>query len=174
MKAIAAILPLAALAGLAACSVKDDGKDGATVSINAKGDTGDVAINADGQTGKVSVKIPGFDANVKLPKMMLDHSNFDLGGVKLYPGSKITTVNVNADDRGNANQANVRVAFDSPTDPAKVKAWFKKGFEDEGFTFTETPAGFTGKTDDGDDFSIALTANGAATGGTIDISDKGR
>lgn len=170
MKPIAAILPILALAGLSACEANDDGKEGATVSINAKNDGGDVAINADGQTGKVSVKIPGFDANVNLPKMMLDNSNFDLDGVKLYPGSTVKTVNVNADDRDGADKTNVHIGFDAPADAAKVKEWFKSGFQKEGMAVTETATGFSGKTDDGDAFTLTLTPKGAAmTGGTIAI-----
>ena len=170
MKPYANILPLAVLIGLSACGSHDDPKDGTSVSINAKGDEGNVAIMADGKTGKVSVNLPGFNANLKLPKMMLDHSNFDLDGVKLYPDSKVRSVNVDADDHGGHDKGKVRILCDSPADPATVKAWFKTGFVEGKVRFVETPNGFTGTTDDGDAFSVTLAPNGSATtNGTIDL-----
>lgn len=171
MKPYAIILPLLALVGLSACGSRDETREGTSVSINAKDEDGGVAINADGKTGKVSVNLPGFNANLKLPKMMLDHSNFDLDGVKLYPESKVRSVNVDADDTGGKDKANVRIAFESPADVAKVSAWFKTGFADEGMTVSQTPTGFSGTTDDGDAFVLTLAPNGAAaTSGTIDIT----
>lgn len=170
MKPYATIIPLVALFGLSACGSRDDSKEGTSVSINAKDENGSVAIIADGKTGKVSVNLPGFNANLKLPKMMLDHSNFDLDGVKLYPDSKVRSVMVDADETGGQDKAKVRILFDSPADPGKVKAWFKTGFVDEEIKYVETPTGFTGTTGDGDAFSLTLAPNGsAATSGTIDL-----
>ena len=167
MKLRTIILPVIALSALSACGSRDKDEEGTSVSINAKDKDGNVAINADGKTGKVSVNIPGFNANLKLPKMMLDHSNFDLDGVKLYPGSKVRGVVVNA---GEGEKAKVRVSFDSPADQAKVKDWFKSAFGEHEVAFSETPTGFSGKTNDGDPFVLTLTPKGAAaTSGTIDI-----
>jgi len=100
MKLRTIVLPVIALSALSACGSRDKDAEGTSVSINAKEKDGNVAINADGKTGKVSVNLPGFNADLKLPKMMLDHSNFDLDGVKLYPESKVRSVVVNADDTG--------------------------------------------------------------------------
>ena len=70
------LLPL--VIGLAACESQSsaDGADGnasgTNINVAAKGDKGeDIRITADGDTGKVSVNLPGFDANVRLPKVML-------------------------------------------------------------------------------------------------------
>lgn len=170
MRLYATVLPLVALIGLAACGSRDEPKEGTSVSINAKDENGSVAIMADGKTGKVSVNLPGFNADLKLPKMMLDHSNFDLDGVELYPDSKVRSVNVDADETGGQDKAKVRIQFVSPADPAKVKAWFKTGFKDHEIKHVETPNGFTGTTDDGDAFSLSLAPNGSeATIGTIDL-----
>lgn len=161
------LLSTFALCALSACGSRDDGKDGTNISINAKDKDGVVAINADGKTGKVNVNLPGFSADLKLPKMMLDHSNFDLDGVKLFPGSKVRGVVVNADE---GDKAKVRISFDSPADAAKVKDWFKSGLGEHEVKFSETPTGFSGTTNDGDAFVMTLTPNGAAaTSGTIDI-----
>ena len=52
----------------------------------------------DGGSGQVKIDVPGFEANIKLPKVQLDAANFDIGGVKLYPGSKVTSMNIDAAD----------------------------------------------------------------------------
>lgn len=162
------LISTVAVCALSACGSRDDGKDGTNISINAKDENGVVAINADGKTGKVDVNLPGFSANLNLPKVMLDHSNFDLDGVKLYPGSNVRGVAVMA---GKGDKANVKISFESPADAAKVKDWFKSGFGEHEIKFSETLTGFSGKTADGDAFVMTLTPNGAAaTSGTIDIN----
>lgn len=171
MNSKAAIIPLMALATLAACGGRHSDEDGTSVTINAKDDGGsDVSIKADGATGKVSLKVPGFDAKVNLPKIMLDGADFDLDGVKLYPESKVRSINIDADDTQQKDTAKVNVAFDAPADVAKVKTWFKTGLTDKKASFTETADGFSGKTNDGDEFVIALRASGAATQGTINVA----
>ena len=95
------LLIATATLGLSACQSKHDKDDlGTTITVDAKDKDGKtVQVKADGETGRVAINVPGFDANVKLPKMMLNHSNFDIDGVKLYPGSKVDSVNVNADNQ---------------------------------------------------------------------------
>ncbi len=166
----------AACLALTGCDRHDDGKQGTTVTVNAKDDDGsDVAIKADGATGRIAMDVGGFKANVKLPKMMLDESDFDIDGVDLYPGSKVATVDVNADERGGSDRAMIKVGFTSPADPATVRKWFMKAFADKSRTVAATAQGLSGKTEDGDDFTMAFAPAGAGqTSGTVTIEDKGR
>ena len=99
MKYALIALPLAL--GLVACSSKDEPEEGTTVNIDATTDEGSsVKITADGKTGNVGFRVPGFDTNIRLPKKLLDDTNFDIDGVKLYPGSTVDTVNITANDNG--------------------------------------------------------------------------
>ena len=80
---------------LGACEMKvgkDEGaKDGASVEISADGN---VAIAAkDGAEG-VSVSVPGFEGKVKIPGMELGGDHMDIDGMKLYPGSKLSGIDV--------------------------------------------------------------------------------
>jgi hypothetical protein len=166
------LVSVAPLFLLTACgSSNDDGKRGADISVDAKTESGSsVAIKADGATGKVSVDVPGFNANVTLPKMMLENGDFDIDGVKLYPGSHVKSVNVNADSSGKDKKAAVKIGFTSPAEIEKVRAWFAKGFAHEGVKATATPTGFAGTTDDDGSFTVTLTPEGAgATTGVVDI-----
>jgi hypothetical protein len=161
---------------LSACNDRDDAnKQGTSLNINAKGEDGsdDVQINADGNTGKVAIKVPGFEGKLSVPKVMLDHSDFDIDGVKLYPGSKVTTVNVNADDTGGKDETKVNILFTSPADVAKVAAYFRKALADKDMAVTGSDASLSGKTKDGEPFVIALTAAAPGqTSGSVVIDTK--
>jgi hypothetical protein len=165
------ILPLTL--GLVACGVGNEPDKGTTVSIDATGKDGNkVAIKADGESGKVSLNVPGFDANVRLPKALLDDSNFDIDGVKLYPGSKVDTVDIKADEASGKGRADVRIGFSSPAEPAKVAAWFKEQFGKQSIEVGGDADTLNGKSENGDAFSIELTAaDGGRTAGTVSISE---
>ena len=153
-----------------ACTAQDD-TDNVTASINLSGDSlngSAVAITSDSDTGKMSLKVPGFEAKLDVPAAIMGKSNFDIDGVKLYPGTKVTGVNVNAND----NTGSVRIGFDAPAAPAMVKAWFAKAFADNGMTVTQSDSGLVGTDKDGSPFAMAFSAKGSgATTGQITMRD---
>jgi hypothetical protein len=152
---------------LAACGSQNR-DEGTTITLNASDADGNVTAAMDGETGKVSLDLPGFSANIDLPKIQLDASDFDLNGVHLYPGSQITTVNI---DGKNDNGA-VRIGFDSPAAPETVRDWFAPRLKDAGFTVRTEGTGLAGTTDEGKPFGMALVpADGGHTTGTITLSD---
>ncbi|MBY8825914.1 hypothetical protein [Sphingomonas colocasiae] len=161
----ASLLALAApLALLAGCGGGDDA--GTSISIKGNDTEGKPATAImDGGTGAVKIDVPGFEASIKLPKVQLDADNFDIGGVKLYPGSKVTAMNIDAAKKGETKDS-VTIAFDSPADAATVKAWFLEKMKAESFTVAEAATGLSGKTDDGNAFTLTLTqgAAGSSTG----------
>lgn len=178
MRALILCLPLCL--GLAACGLdthsetpKTDEK-GTSLSVLAKDDSGqDVGIKTDANSGEVSVNLPGVDARVALPKIVLKDSNFDLDGVRLYPGSSISAINVVANSAATAGQSQVKVVFAAPASPDTVRAWFAKAFADHGLTATAKGTGLTGTTRDGDGFTMAFApAEAGTTTGTILIADR--
>lgn len=158
---------LAALAlPLAACG--SNAEDGTTIAINADGGDGNVKAAVDGETGEVSLKLPGFSAKVDLPKIELDAEDFDLNGVHLYPGSQITTMNID----GQEANSKVRIGFESPAAPETVRDWFQPKLADAGFTLHAEGTGLAGTTDEGKPFSMTLAPTGGDhTTGTITLSD---
>jgi hypothetical protein len=164
---------IAPLLLLSACgSSKDEGGAGTSVNIDAKGESGeDVAIRADGDTGAVTMKVPGFEGKFALPKMHIGGDNFDIDGVTLYPGSKVTTFNVAATNSEKDGPTNVSIAFTSPADPSKVAAYFRKAFKDESIDLSGIDSALTGKNKDGDNFIITLAPGSAGqTNGKIALS----
>ncbi len=162
MKPIWLTLPLAAT--LAAC-----GGEGEGTSISIQGDNGSVTAQAD-KDGKVSVKAPGFEGSIKLPKFTIGADNFEIDGVKLYPGATIASLNI--DDRQDGTErGGVKVNFDAPADAARVRDWFREQMEGAGFTVTGTGADLTGKTKSGDPYTLTIADNGEAKSrGTLTVT----
>jgi hypothetical protein len=70
-----------------------------------------------------------------------------IDGVRLYPGSKIAGVNINADDRKDSGQFNLH--FQAPAGRDKINAWFQQQFDANGFKMTLQGNRFTGTNDEG-------------------------
>lgn len=140
---------------LAAC-----GPSGGNASISIHDSDGDVNISTD-DSGHASIKIPGIDASVKLPKMNITADNFEANGVKLYPGSTIKNVDIDAHD-GSGDKENGRVAikFESPASLDKVQAWFRDAMAKHHFKVSPQGSGFAGTTDDGQPVTVELEADG--------------
>ncbi|MGN6820126.1 MAG: hypothetical protein ACTHJR_15785 [Sphingomonas sp.] len=165
------LIPLAAVAlALVACGENDG--NSTSVSFSANSSDGMVSGGVD-KSGNLKIDAGGFKADLKLPKFSVDASDFDMNGVHLYPGSTITSINVNGGD-GDKNDGKdpgrVNVAFTSPATATTVRDWLKERLVKAGFTLSADGAGLTGKTDDGKPFVLKLTDQGAnkATG-TIDM-----
>jgi hypothetical protein len=145
--ALALLLPLAACGGSG---------EGTTVTIDADSDNGSVVAGV-AANGTVSVKLPGFEGAIRLPKFQLTADNFDMNGVKLYPGSTIRNIHVDASDKdGAGNEGVVDVSFVSPATPDTVRAWFREKLAAAGYTLAVDGAGLTGKTEKGDPFALKL------------------
>lgn len=150
---------------LAAC----DGADqGTSISVTGNGADGNRQVaGVDGTTGQVKIDVPGFQGTFKLPKIQMTADNFDLNGVRLYPGSKVSGFNVatKGEDDGQ-----VRIAFDSPATAATVRAWFAERLPKAGFRVRADGQGLIGTTDDKKPFALKLDQSGADRArGTITI-----
>lgn len=164
------LIPLAAAAlALAACG----DHDGNSTSISFSGNSSDGAVSGGiDSSGNLKIDTNGFKADLKLPKFSVDANNFEMNGVHLYPGSTISSIDVNGgDDDGNGKDTGkVRVAFTSPATAATVRDWLKERLGKAGFTLSADGTGLTGKTDDGKPFALKLNDQGATkSSGTIDM-----
>ncbi|HXH16897.1 MAG TPA: hypothetical protein VNJ10_12280 [Sphingomonas sp.] len=159
---LSAMLALSTVLALPAC---DRTSESASVSINVDG--GNMLGGIDGNTGEMNIDVPGFKGAIKLPKIKIDTSNFDLNGVRLYPGSSIKTLNI----VGDGNAAGLRVAFDSPATPAIVRDWFAERLGKVGYVVHPEGTNLIGTTDENKPFRLELAPDGTdkATG-TIVIS----
>ena len=129
---------------------------------------GNVSVSSSDGSGNVKIDAPGFKLDVDVPKSLIDNTNFDLDGVKLYPGSRMRAMTVNA----GKGSARVHIRFLSPADPATVRGYLMGRFADRGRVVTANGMTLSGKTDEGKPFTIVLTPSaGGHTSGDIEIVD---
>lgn len=164
------ILPLMLLA---ACGQHDSDtkkKDTTEVVINAKGDDGGkVRITSGKDGGKFTLDGDGVNISFNLPdfaKLSID-SDFDIDGVKLYPGSHVTNVNVDASDKGDKGKATVRFGFTSPTTASTAADWMVTEFAKKDMKVTRTGDVLTGVDKDGANFTIKFIPDGKAAKGEV-------
>lgn len=163
-----ALLTLSVGLTLAACGDRDSGKKGADISISDEG--GNVVASADGKSGEVAVNVPGFSAKVKLPKIDLTAKDFDLDGVKLYPGSTIGAMNVkggDTDGEEGRDGGSVQVRFSAPARPEEVRSYFLNSFREKGMKAWPEGTGIAGRNEDDAPFRIDLNPAGGKTDGRI-------
>lgn len=161
---------LVGLGMLGACSEGDDAKhraaqndNGTDLSLSLDGGNG--VIKADGESGKLSIDLPGLKGAITMPKIELSGDKVDIDGVKLYPGSRVTGMDVN--DDGGEGAGKVRIRFEADAPPTKVQRYFLDAFKDKGVTATAQGTGLSGVDEDGKSFSIDLAGAGTGTHGTI-------
>lgn len=156
-------LALPTLALLGACG----GGDGDGTSITIKGEDGNVVASA-GKDGRVAIKVPGFEGAVKLPEFQFGADDFEVDGLKLYPGSTIANLNV---ESGSGKDGSVKVQFDAPAAASRVQDWFREQMQSAGFTVSLKDGALSGRTGDGSPFSLKVDAAGTERSrGTLSVS----
>jgi len=170
LRPLAAALILAAT--LSAC---DGSKEGTTISINSTDADGNTVADINGNTGALSINAPGFSGKISLPRLHLDSKDFEMNGVHLYPGSTISTMNIDAHDGGKPGKdddnGTVRISFASPAAPATVRDWYMQKLSAAGFTLSVSGNGLVGTTDEKKPFKLDLAPDGTdKSKGTITVS----
>lgn len=158
MRALPLLPLLPALLLVAAC----DRDSGSTLSINADGGAGNGFAATVSNQGEVAINSPVFSGKLKLPRLDMDAEDFDMNGVHLYPGSRITGIDVQADGRGHGGKddGRVRVSFDSPAEPQRIIGWFQERLNKAGYSVQSQKTDLTGTTDDGKPFRMELAPAG--------------
>jgi len=140
---------------LAACGSEGN----STITLN--GEDGDVSIVTDAN-GNTTIDAPGISGSVTLPKINIDAADFQVSGVKLYPGSTVRDFNLDASDRNGASKDHGRlsITFESPASLEKVQTWFRDNMAARKFKVSAQGNGFAGTTDEGDPVTVELTPDG--------------
>ncbi len=166
------ILPLIALPlTLAACDrvqerveekIQEKVDEKAEVSIS----TGDGS--EDGKTN-ISINADGFKLDLDIPDLNID-ARTDKSD-KIYPGSKITGLNVNANRKNGKGDAEVELRFTSPAGSEEVATWFADKMRKDGGTATISGNTVTGTSDEGKAFTLRLDGDGDTTKGTLNLTE---
>ena len=119
--------------------------------------------NAAGELGNVAMN---FDLD--LPTELLSNGKFEISGVPMIPGGKITNVKVSAGQ----SAPTVNLAFTAPTSPEQVKNYFVEQFRAQGVTASMAADVLTGTTKEGQPFTMRFAPEGSGTSGTIELNTR--
>ena len=161
-----AVLPFA----LSACSKGED-KSGVSIdfSDDSKPDAEKIKIGGE-EDSKFSIKADGFSMDVDLPSITLDSDDFDMNNVDLYPGSQITSFDIE-DAKGEGGK--VQIGFKAPASTDKLADWYAGQLSGKDFEVARDGTKLSGKTDKGDPFSLTLTEISAKQSkGVLEFSES--
>lgn len=127
-----------------------------------------VQMTADAD-GKVAFNLPFAKGEIKLPTGVMSNANFDIDGVKMMPGAKLTGFNL---DAGDNQPGKVNFTFTAPASPEQVANYFLEQFRAKGMEAAVGAGLLRGKTTDGDTFQMRFAPQGSGTNGTIVIDSK--
>jgi hypothetical protein len=152
-------IALAPLLVLAACEaeVKTPTPNDETVRMAADAD------------GRVAFNLPFAKGEMKLPTGLMPNADFDIDGVKMIPGGKITGFNLDA-HQGDGGKVNF--TFTAPSSPEEVKTYFVEQFRAKGMNVTAAGDAIQGKTKDGSTFRMRIAQQGTGTNGAIQLEGR--
>jgi len=126
-----------------------------------------VSIHAD-ESGNIAFNLPIAQGQVKLPSGFMHNGNFDIDGVKLMPGSQVTGFNVESHN----DVTNVDMSFSAPARPDKVRSYFVEQFKAKGIEAALSGDTVTGKSKDGNPFTIQVSPRSGGSQGKIVVQDN--
>jgi hypothetical protein len=132
----------------------------------ASGDE-NVTIQAD-DAGHIAFNLPIAQGHVKIPAAMMHKGNLDIDGVKLMPGSSVTGFSLDAGHGG----ATVDMSFAAPASPDQVRAYYLDEFKKQGVEAALAGNAVTGKSKDGNPFTIDVAPAAGGSKGRIEVHDK--
>jgi hypothetical protein len=150
---------LIGLGVLSACNDPDERR------VNAQNDNGsDLSMTVDGGNKKAA-KI-----SLSLPSIKLGTPDVDIDGVKLYPGARVTGVDISGQE--GQSEGGLIIRFDADVASDKVRDYYLAAFKAKGVAVSQGRNGISGKDEDGKPFRIMLEDNGGKTRGTIQMGNK--
>jgi len=126
-----------------------------------------VTIRAD-DSGHIEFNLPIAEGKLKVPAGMMHNGDFDIDGVKLMPGSKITGFSLDAHDKA----ATMQMAFSAPASPDEVRSYYVDQFRKQGVEAALAGDAVQGKTSDGSPFAIHVSPGPVGSQGKIEVQDK--
>ena len=144
---VALLLPVALLA---ACERKGD-----EAAVEIRSGNGSTQITAEpGKESRLKIDTPGVKADINVPFLSMMTEKMEIDGVRLYPGSKIAGVNINADDGKDEDRFTLR--FQAPAARDKVADWFNTQFTANQFKMTLQGSRFSGTNDEGNPVTLDM------------------
>lgn len=142
--------------------------DAATSSTSSSASSSSTANTHNGVS--FSLNTDGFSMDLDLPLDKLDMENAMADGEGLYPGSRVTGVNVDTNSENGKTRTIVSVGFTAPADKDTVAKWFVKNAPVKGGTAKPVGDKIIGRTGDGQDYVLTLSGNANSTNGQMKVA----
>lgn len=126
-----------------------------------------MSIHAD-ENGNIAFNLPIGQGQLKIPGNFTHNGNLDIDGVKLPPGSSVTSLNMDAHEHG----ATVNISFTAPGSPDDVRSYFIGEFKKQGGEAVIAGASVRGASKDGSPFTIQVSPAGNGARGKIVAQSK--
>src|SRR5512139_2351359 len=111
---------LIGLGVLSACNDPDERR------VSAQNDNGtDLSMSVDGGNGGANGKV-----SISLPSLKLNNPDVDIDGVKLYPGARVTGVDISGED--GQSEGGMTIRFISDAAPNKIRDYYITAFMAKG------------------------------------------
>jgi hypothetical protein len=155
---------------LAACHAESQ----KSTSSATVGDAVAITSQSSASAGEHGLKIDtdGFKASLDIPGMALGGKDFDISGMKLYPGSEVHGMKVAASAKDGNKHGTVTVSFTSPAAPEAVLVHATAQAKAHDWSLTRNGNTLNGVNDEGDTLIYTVTPSGTASSGTIVLTDK--
>jgi hypothetical protein len=132
----------------------------------AEGDD-NVSIHAD-ESGNIAFNLPIAEGKLKIPGNFMHEGDVDIDGVKMMPGSSLTSFNLDSHN----DVSNVQMSFTSTASPDEVRSYYVDHFKKQGVEAAIAGDAVTGKSKDGSSFTIQVDPAANGSQGKIVIQDK--
>ncbi len=106
-----------------------------------------------------------------MPNIDIKADDVDIGGVDMYPGTKLKSFNIDAGKSSGTEKAIVRVGMTYPATAASVADYYEGAMKQKDVTYTRNGGNFSGTTDDGDSFTLAIADAGKTSTGELTIRE---
>lgn len=137
---------------------------GCNVHSKNPADDENVSMSAD-QTGQVAFNFPFAKGSIKLPASMMHNGEIDLDGVKMPAGTSTTGFHMNSVN----HRTEIVMSFTNPQTPDQVRAYFIDAFAKKGVQASVDGGAVSGRSKDGDPFTIDVTPAASGSQGQIVI-----
>ena len=178
-------LPLIALAACGGgdqdAAPKEKDKPAVSLSIDGNALTGDntVTIDEGGEDDeddapKLSLDLAGLKGQIDVPDVNIQPDTTEIGGIKLYPGTKIQNIDVRG---GGAGRDGVSMRFASADAPQRLIEYYIREATDAGYTVNATSAAggaqlVSATRADKDSVRFAINEQAGGSVGRIDVSGR--
>jgi hypothetical protein len=126
----------------------------------------------EGQEGatNLAINLPNVQGKLSLPAIRLNPREVDIDGVGLYPGSRVTGLDIAGED--GVSEGSVAIRFDSSAPPAVIRDYFVKAFAEKGISVKAAGNRITGRDKSGKPFSISMIQEEGVTRGVVKVGNR--